>query len=250
MAVTETQANRKDTDLSLPQLAEKSKAIANARKIALEAVQGLGLFSAVIDEHPKPRDPVHPIGSWCSIYGMKNNLWLDILIEAELEGAEAVFRELTGSPTSAASDAYDLLGEIANFVRGGIRKVMSSEGEESLVFGTPKEVPGGNLHSAFHYPCTKIQTYFKADDFRLTTTFLIHHQMPVSKTLGKLRPLDISLEAIPTSLGSTLEVLAKGVPLSLAWIEKLRARYMKETKERQILVLTPPIVTQLFHPKF
>jgi hypothetical protein len=120
MAATENHATRKGGDTALSDYLEESKVIQDAPKIALEAVQGIGLFSAVIDEDRKPFGAKHTIASWCCIFGMKHDFWIDMMIEAEKEEAEAVFKQLTGS-TASGDDAEDLLAEIANYVRGGMR---------------------------------------------------------------------------------------------------------------------------------
>jgi hypothetical protein len=250
MAANVNHQTRKSSDLSIAELLEESKVIASAHKIALDAVSGIGFFSAKIEEDPEPWAGKRTIASWCCIAGLKHHLWIDLMIEAELDSTLAAFQSLTASANANPSDAYDLLGEIANFVRGGFKKIMAADGEESLTPGTPKDVPGGNIHTVSHYPCAKLFTHIRADDFRLIVTVLVNKQPPVAKTLGMLRDRDISLESIPTVEGSTLEILAKGVVLSDAWIDKLRARFMRETNARRITVVTPPAVTALFHPKF
>lgn len=250
MPVIVKPTTRKSDEIYLSQFLEESKALRSAQHVVLEAVQGIGLFSASIDESPEPFEEDKTVASWSCIFELKNDLWIDIVLEAEMASALTAFQALTGSTSDSSSDAYDMLGEIVNFVRGGLKKCMSAEGGESLTPGTPTPVPGGNVSTINNYPCPKICIHLKCDELRLLATLLVHKQPPISKTLGMLRELDISMESIPTIQGSTLDILAKGVVLSKEWIEKLRSRFMKETKARRITVISPPAMTQLFHPDF
>jgi len=241
----------RESQALLARLVTSSKALKNVPKIALEAVLGIGLFTAQIEDETAPLiDERQAIASWCAIYDVRHHAWMDLVIEADRREAEHAFQVLTGETAVSLSDCYDVFGEIGNYVRGALKRGILSEYSGCFTPGTPKYVPGGNLHSILNYPCARIRTQMRADGVRIAVTLLIHEQRPVAKTMAKLRELDVTMEPIVINPSSKLEIVAKGVVLSRLWIEKLRNRFMHEEKERHVAVISPPPVTSLFHPGF
>lgn len=241
----------RESQALLSRLVMSSKALKDVSQFALEAVHGIGLVSAQIEDESAPLiDEKEAIATWCAVYDVRHHAWIDLVIEADRHEAEYAFQVLTGESAVTLSDCYDVLGEIANYIRGALKRGILAEHSGCFTPGTPKQVPGGNLHSILNYPCAKVRTQMRADGVRIAVTLLIHEQRPEAKTMAKLRELDVTMEPIVINPTSKLEIVAKGVVLSRSWIDKLRNRFMHEEKERHVAVISPPPVTALFHPGF
>jgi hypothetical protein len=219
-------------------------------KLTKSAIKGVGLEITSKGTNPPEENPEKQyLAVWTCILGLQSNLWLDILVQAEKEEILKEFQNLTHEKTAKKTDGYDLLGEIANYIRGAIKHEMAKT-EETLTPHIPHPIPNGNLHPINHYHCSKWRGHYQTENATLWVTILIHKQHTTAKSLGLLREHDISLQSIPISSYSNLEILAKGVILNKRWIEKLRKRFIKENPPRKILVTTPPVIYPLFHPEF
>lgn len=239
-----------EVDRSLEEILDESEILRAAPNLAKAALEGIGLLHITIEEEPKDLDETNTLAAWACLFGLTNHLWVDVVIETDMDVGRKAFCSVTHTYKATYGDASDFLREVVNLMRAGVNKHLSDKGINCVSPARPIDVPKGNIHAINFYSTPKLRIYLRAEGYWFIVTLFTHKQTPEPTHLGLLREYDISLESIMAMEGSDLEILAGGVILTKDWIERLRSRFIYEEEFKQILIVTPPPVSTLFHANF
>lgn len=216
------------------------------REAAFSGIRGSGLPNVEIPASPRPLNPKFLIAAHAAIYIPSESTWLDIVVISDRESATRSFEALTGMPVDDVSDGKDVLREMSNLIRGMIKRSLLAKDSESHFIGNPKAIPDGNIKAILAHKGRRCLIPFSSDSIRIDVLF--EKQTHTSKrcSLGLLREGDTTLEPLFQTTNQPIPLLAKGVTLETRTIKKLQARFLNEVVLREMSVVSPPALYQLF----
>ena len=242
---TPTPPNVRATLSTLSAKLLKFQTFNNPGPMVLEAIAGLGVEPVVEVEKHVFADKEPTFAMWCTIVAPQASVWVDILVEADRKSAMLLFQKLTGMPAESGRDALDTIGEVVNITQGAIKAALQAEGHEVMTPVVPKAVPTANLPKLNDYMVDRARLNLNADGVLLAVTLYVSNRPVIRKTLETLQANDVTVEALPMSVGTSLNLVNRGVLLDERGILKLREKLTGDARRLALNVMEAPSLIEL-----
>lgn len=173
--------------------------------------------------------------AWAGLVYVKEQVWIDLLMEVDAAGAAAMFQKLLKRTAGSHRETLDFLAETQTIISAAFRN-------ESLVRGGDVITPifsralrtGEAHHRVMPVPPERETHTYAMQGYAIRLTVVRRTDCIDLKTAGQLSESDILAEPFPPPEVSDLPLLSQGVMLSERFIEKLSS--MAESELKTLLV--------------
>lgn len=211
--------------------------------------RGVGPVSrpSVLRQHARPPAVV---AAWAGLILVREQLWIDLVLETELAAATSVFAKFLSSRNAAGGDLPGFLAEAQTIFSVMYKTALQDRGHELLTpFLSHARTVKGPL-PAGDTPSSPLELQFDVGGAYLGVT--IHQQAcpPRVRTAAELRPHDVMAEAFPPAQADTVPFLVQGMVLTDRVIAKLSAYDEAKLCTHSVPVFEPtPLARQFCIPR-
>jgi len=195
-------------------------------------------------------DPAQPrddsFTAWSALVMINEELWLDLLVEADQTSATRLFDSLLGRFPESEREQMDFLAETFNLLCSAIRKSLQNLGLKVLMPSIARSVRSSAVSFRSSKPAGQTRHRIQLPNATLDVS-IQHRHAPVSqKSLGQLNELDLVADGLPSPNSSEVFLLNQGVVLNPRYIEKLTAVAQSTGKELNVAVIEPSPLAAFF----
>lgn len=148
-------------------------------------------------------------------------LWLDLLLETDIESVKQLYESFSGTSSSNASesDFLDALSETLNMIQAAIKARIKAAKCEAFAPLVPQAVPSNYVTNEVLADCYSRKTYI-TKNIRLQFSLLAHNRQVVLKPLKYIRQGDVLVEPLKVDIDSEIVIIQKGTILIGRYFEK------------------------------
>jgi CheY-like chemotaxis protein len=228
-----------------PTLAAVSPECINDMLARALAEIGLGNAQAALRAPSEP--PSHAMfTAWAPLVLPREEVWVDLLLEADDSAAVAKFESLLGRIPVSERELLDFLAEAFNLLCTAMRGYLLEQGFTALLPIISRSIRTSSLTLR---PASAAQTSrhrLTLSAFQLEVTAIRHAAPVVTKTLGELRELDLLAENLASPTANEVILLNQGVVLNSRYIEKLVSMAEGDKRNLRLPVIQPSALAEFF----
>lgn len=209
---------------------------------------GLGRAAKAQIDHGTVHRPL-AYTAWAGLVYLKEQVWLDLLLELDAGAATAMFQKMLKRPPSSHRETLDFLAETQTIISSAFRNDSQSRGGEVISPILSRALRTGEAHHrALPVPPERETHTYALQGYAVRVTVVRRPDCIELKTAGQLQESDILAEPFPPPEVSDLPLLSQGVVLSDRFIEKLSSMAESELKTLLVPVFqASPLATYFMH---
>jgi DNA-binding response OmpR family regulator len=212
----------------------------NAKLHTLESFKTLNLPNIVEIPSLKFNPEAPTLGVWATIIIPNKNLWLDILVETDVDSAEYLYKMYCKESSTSAGDA---IIQIAKTIKETMQKTFASEGDEVLMPHLPQTIDSKELDALQSITLNKLQLAVGSTEVKICVSYFASERTPKFENIENLKENEITAEVIPLE-NSHHPLVNSGVSLDSKKLKLLKKRFVAQGKELGIRIFAPSEVAK------